>query len=294
MLTIFCPRCGTPYHAEESQVGKKIRCHAFKGSVECGEVIEIRLQKDKNSRSNLKSPATVKSKIDIVVAFRGRKQSLYRAAKKWQRLLLTACSLLIILSAYYLGRFYQSKDKMAPKPSTSHQGSDGSGLNHSIENVIETAVKADQMMAYRIESPALSLSTGTRIIHDAANRGHGRLRASNGTTFDTAIYVLDAKSNKQIRGLYIKAHDSFVFDHLNPGGYRVLFMSGLDWNGLERCFDRDDSYFEFGKILYFEESEDAGTLHYGEHTITLNPVPEGDVHPKELSKAEFQSLIAAH
>ena len=82
--------------------------------------------------------------------------------------------------------------------------------------------------------------------------------------------------------------------HLDQGNYKVLFATGVDWNDTEERFNREASYFEFGKVLSFEESSDSQYLHYGRHSITLNAVPNGNVRAKSISETEFHILSGKH
>jgi hypothetical protein len=134
--------------------------------------------------------------------------------------------------------------------------------------------------------PANSLPTGTRIIADQATAGRGELEAINGTGFDACVIVLDLDTHERLRKVYIKSQDSFTLDHLNPGNYKVLFASGIDWDNTGEHFNRDASYFEFGKVLLFREEDRS----YEKHTITLHTVPNGNVHARSISEAEFHAL----
>jgi hypothetical protein len=134
---------------------------------------------------------------------------------------------------------------------------------------------------------AISLPTGTRIIPDQAATGRGELVAINGTGLDACVIVLDSSTQKRVRKVYIKSQDSFTLGHLNPGNYSVLFATGIDWDNAGEHFNRNASYFEFGKVLSFKE--EGG---YEQHTITLNPVANGNVRRRSISEAEFHALTA--
>jgi hypothetical protein len=150
--------------------------------------------------------------------------------------------------------------------------------------------KAETAGVQETQRSANSLPTGTRITHDQATAGRGELEAINGTRFDACVIVLDSNTQERVRKVYIKSQDSFVLGHLNPGNYSVLFATGVDWDDTGEHFNRNASYFEFGKVLSFEEEGRS----YERHTITLNPVADGNVHPRSISEAEFHALIAMH
>jgi hypothetical protein len=158
----------------------------------------------------------------------------------------------------------------------------------------EIAGKADGSNSPAFPRPAprlaSSLPTGTRIIADQANSGSGELETVNGTGHDACVILMDVDTALRVRKVYIKAQDSYSLDHLTQGNYRVLFTTGVDWDDAGERFNRNASYFEFGKILSYREHSDSEYLHFDRHSITLNAVPHGNVHPKPITEAEFHAL----
>jgi hypothetical protein len=114
--------------------------------------------------------------------------------------------------------------------------------------------------------------------------------AINGTGVDACVIVVDSNTREKVRKVYIKSQDSFTLGHLSPGNYNILFATGVDWDNTSEHFNRNASYFEFGKVLSFKEEGSS----YEQHTITLNPVANGNVHARSISEAEFHALIAMH
>lgn len=137
---------------------------------------------------------------------------------------------------------------------------------------------------------ANSLPTGTRLIKDQNTEGHGELEAINGTNHDACLIVVDAYSHLRVRKVYIRAQDTLTLDRLDRGRYTILFATGADWNDRAEEFNREASYFEFGKSLDFEETRDSSGVHYGHHSITLHTVPAGNTHAKSLTKEQFHRL----
>jgi hypothetical protein len=141
--------------------------------------------------------------------------------------------------------------------------------------------------------PPNSLPTGTEIIADRAKSGRGELEAKNGSGYDACVIIVDADAREVVRRVrihYIKAYDSDTLRHLDPGDYKVLFATGIDWNEAAERFNRDASYYEFGNVISFRESRDLEKLHYDHFSITLNPVPDGNVRSRHISEAEFHVL----
>jgi hypothetical protein len=138
--------------------------------------------------------------------------------------------------------------------------------------------------------PPNPLPTGTRLIEDRATSGHGELEAINGTRYDAFLIVVDASNEKRVREVSINAHDAYTLDRLDRGSYTILFATGFVWNKLTEEFIKEGSYYEFGKTLEFEETNEGNSIHYEHHTITLHPVPLGNVRSKSLTVAEFHAL----
>jgi hypothetical protein len=140
-------------------------------------------------------------------------------------------------------------------------------------------------------APIRSLPTGTRLIEDQATTGHGELEIINGTRYDASLVVMDASTRLQVRKVYIKAQDSLTLGRLGGGDYSVFFQTGEDWDNSTEDFNRHASYYEFGKNLAFKETSDSEAIHYEHHSITLHPVPSGNVHSTSLSKSQFHALV---
>jgi hypothetical protein len=170
---------------------------------------------------------------------------------------------------------------------------DDGTIYYPAKPISKQAPKADAGGVQESPHPANFLPTGTKCsssIAVQANSGSGELKAINGTAFDACVIVLDSSTQERVRMVYVKSQDSFTLDHLSPGNYNVLFATGTDWDNTGEHFNRNASYFEFGKVLSFEEEGRS----YERHTITLNPVANGNVHARSITEAEFHTLIAKH
>jgi hypothetical protein len=326
MLDFSCPVCGKQYHADDEHIGKSIRCSA----PGCEEIITIAWQDGRYTTSNqqIKTVNRRPSKwIDEI-----RKNGVVLWKSKTNRGVVVAVVAVLLMGiglvGYKSGVHRVSSKLKSEEPvilSSDEVASSGAAParasvqtpsgNQTTTFDMSTAVGLDdkpinlttpvEPIPARpiskqvpkagtdgIQEPprsANSLPTGTRIIADQAATGRGELVAINGTGFDACVIVLDSNTQQRVRKVYIKSQDSFTLGHLNPGNYRVLFATGIDWDNTGEHFNRNASYFEFGKTLSFKE--EGG---YEQHTITLNPVVDGNVHLRSISEAEFHALIAKH
>jgi hypothetical protein len=329
MLDFSCPVCGKQYHADDEHIGKSIRCK----TPGCEEIITIAWQDGRHTSSNQQietanqRPSRPSKWIDEI-----RKNGVVLWKNKINRGVVVAVVAVLLVGIGLVGYKYSvhrdsNKLKSEEPVTLSPDEVAGSGAaparasvqtpsgNQTTTFDMSTAVGLDDKPITRTipvepiparpiskkvtradtddiqETPhsANSLPTGTRIIADQAATGRGELVAINGTGFDACVIVLDSNTQERVRKVYVKSQDSFTLGHLNPGDYKVLFATGIDWDNAGEHFNRSASYFEFGKVLSFEE--EGG---YERHTITLNPVADGNVHLRSISEAEFHALIAMH
>ena len=324
MLDFSCPVCGKQYHADDEHIGRSIRCK----TPGCEEIITIAWQDGRYTTSN-QQINTVNQRpskwIDEI-----RKNGVVLCKSKTNRGVAVAVVAVLLMGIGFVGYRYSvhrvsSKLKSEEPVTLSPDEVAGSGAAPARASVqtssgdqtttfdMSTAVglddkpinltvpvepiparpsskqvpKADTAGIQETPRSANSPPTGTRIIPDQAATGRGELVAINGTGLDACVIVLDSSAQKRVRKVYIKSQDSFTLGHLNPGNYSVLFATGIDWDNAGEHFNRNASYFEFGKVLSFKE--EGG---YEQHTITLNPVANGNVRRRSISEAEFHALTA--
>ena len=65
------------------------------------------------------------------------------------------------------------------------------------------------------------LVTGWRMLPDRKTSGQGQIRAINGTPFDACVFILDNSTQERVRSVFIRAANSFSFDRVEPGNYRI-------------------------------------------------------------------------
>jgi hypothetical protein len=62
---------------------------------------------------------------------------------------------------------------------------------------------------------------------------------------------------------------------------------GQDWDRATHRFTREQSYFEFGKSLAFNETKGDNGVEYTEHDITLYTRPGGNVLRQVITQKDF-------
>jgi hypothetical protein len=132
-----------------------------------------------------------------------------------------------------------------------------------------------------------SLPTGTRLKRDSSTSGHGVLQIDNYSGADAVVTVILSNTEKPVRIVFIKAGDMFKLESLSSGAYRVRFAMGTDWDESARSFTTSAGYYEFGRILFFEETRKSNGIEYSVHEITLNTDVTGNVPRVEISREKF-------
>ncbi len=308
MIDFSCPRCGAgPYHAEESHLGKKIRCTRSG----CEETITIGWQDGRYTTTGQQIKPKNQGQSKGVSIGGIRNSRLVFVGPKWSRGAVFA-SMALLLAGILFAWYYFAAPGNNPKSvldmptrQVSQPLTEGQVDASNQEKSLTTGYLRNESIApqntkplprrkvnartpnvQEIPLPANSLPTGTRLIADQATSGSGELESINGTQFDACVIVLNNETMKRVRKVYVKSQDSFMMGKLNPGNYKVIFATCIDWDNQGERFNRESSYFEFGKVLYFREDGNS----YEKHTITLNPVSDGNVRARKISEAEFHAL----
>lgn len=321
MIDFSCPRCGAIYHADEGHVGKQIRCTR----PACHELISVDRRdghynySDQQPQKEAKQQSTVASGNQ---EYRHSSARRHRIGKRHLIFASIACLLFVGAAAGYYFRLRQEARRSSGSAAvdlssglveTTGSVGVGGGQDSQPSSVAKTnadnpfyppqspsspfysgspapteipsrPTKSAKRETH--EAPPRSLPTGTRIIPDQATSGDGQLEAVNGTGQDAHVMIVDTTSQTRVRDVSVQANSSFLFEHLDPGSYSVVFATGEDWDQLAEHFNRDASYFEVGTILLFRQDETS----YERHTITLNTVPHGNVQRRRISEAEFHAL----
>jgi hypothetical protein len=334
MIDFYCPVCKRSYHADESQIGKNIRCN----TPGCEEIITIAWQDGRYTSSGKQLRIADKWRFRSLRAYCDwRKLRQFRNIKRSRLYLFVGAVVLlmaILFSGYWFGMRMQASDQSkkdskvglgfvslasspqpqaVPKPKANVfddlKEEPNTNESNSVSNQTpiirwdeETAMpinskpvsrQGEKTKAAKVQQsslPANSLPTGTRLIEDQATSGSGLLKAINGTALDSFVVVMLADTSVRVRVVSIQAHDSSTLEHFSPGEYKVLFATGMDWDSNKEEFNREGSYYEFGKNLTFDEDNNS----YVRETITLNAVFNGNVRARSISKDEFHRLTGKH
>ena len=246
MIDFSCPRCGAgPYHAEESHLGKKIRCTRSG----CEETITIGWQDGRYTTTGqqIKPKNQGESKgVSIGGIRNSRLVFVGPEVESWRGLCqygVVTCRdfvRMVLLcrtgEQSEIGRDMPTRQVSQPLTEGQVDASNqekslttGYLRNESIapqntKPLPRRKVNARAPNVQEIPLPANSLPTGTRLIADQATSGSGELESINGTQFDACVIVLNNETMKRVRKVYVKSQDSFMMGKLNPGNIKLYLQ----------------------------------------------------------------------
>jgi hypothetical protein len=254
------------YHTDQTHVGKHIKCSR------CGSLFPV-----------FERVATVVQRPANVARSGVSAQSKRRPT--WHLPTWTVggvATLAIIALALIWFRF----GNKAPKSSGDFQVAD----SYPTRTNVVTRARPDFASSQESEPrPTLyrSLPTGARFCSGTQVRGEGMLTVENGTSEDAALRLYDASTEKTIRCLFVKAHDSARVTGIPEGTYGLKYSVGLDWQGSTKAFRWLPSYSRFESQFVYSEERVGNEIQYHEISVTLHSVVGGTLRAISISREEF-------
>jgi hypothetical protein len=305
-IDIRCPQCGRLYHTDESHLGKSIRC------VQCGKIILLIVAEPLASEQTRSPGPEVQSRpLTFRRWWTNRRPSVFRSASSGQASASSAkhparrlrpvygfglAATVVVVAAVLLlhvrpytphmpdiaeppqSQLKQQPDSLASEPAV-RQGS----LNREAVANADTRSQNLDPRPTNYNSPP----TGTRIEEDVGNDGHGKLTVENGTDEDAVVRLSDAATDQTVRWFFVRAHTSAHLAHIPQGTDRLTFTTGLNWIESEDTFSWHPSYSEFERAFTYIEERDSEEVQYHSISVTLHPVPSGNVKTKAISREAF-------
>lgn len=100
--------------------------------------------------------------------------------------------------------------------------------------------------------------------------------------------VVDSRDGETVRWVAVARHDDVHLSGIEPGTYYMLVTLGLDWDDSEMRFRQMAVYERIDDTFKFEERITEDGVIYDRHTVTLNPVSNGNLPYHHISEAEFR------
>jgi hypothetical protein len=94
-------------------------------------------------------------------------------------------------------------------------------------------------------------------------------------------------TEKTIRCLFVKAHDSTRVTGIPEGTYGLKYSVGLNWQGNTKALRWSPSYSRFERQFVYSEERIGNEIQYCEISVTLHPVLGGTLRTTSISREEF-------
>jgi hypothetical protein len=324
MIEVHCP-CGETFHAEESQIGKKIRCW------KCGAVVPIErprpapLSRVEPEPLEARAVGNVKTAAEVVIGFKKRVWSI--------RITAAVGILAAVVVAIWVISITTVSPNTKHSPASPGRKSPAAAAEPSLvererpavprstpllnRNIVPPGKRhrpssaeasganampplAGALASSRVVIPPCAVGqeidrpfTGDSL-EDAGAKdpsSDSYLEILNGESEDAAVRLADFSTGKKVRFVYIRAGDTFSITGIDPGMYSVLFESGRDWVPACRGFIRGQDIQEFDKPLEFNvraQVNDSGVEVFStQGSITLYTVAHGNAKIHAIDRNRF-------
>ena len=293
MIDVICPADGTLHYADESSVGKTLRCRT------CGKSLTVEPEDQRAPVGIKQEPAEPKvgasSKGEPRVEPKTETPSAPRLIHRIPPLLGGAALLAIV--AMLLIAFWPA----GPPPDSNQVTTysiNPAGRNPSAEPALATVKrtpKAKPLKAKPVleEKPSgapppcaqgrepVRLKTGERIEPDGGTSGASNIQVMNGGGLDAAVKLVDSVTGKTSRFVYVQAGHSFTIEGIETGAYLLQFEYGSDWIPECHQFVRSSEYVEFASPFVFLDDR----MRFYE--VTLSPVVGGRTLTRRIEPKRF-------
>lgn len=309
MFDIHCPSDGTVYHADESHLGKSIRCQ------KCGAILKVEkvlhtplVQPGRQSVRPVYDPERVKHSASSESTNKSRLLSV-----AWDRLKLymlgvtiavvvvaVAWLLIFMLPQFHLLKSSPLPVKTAPvvtdfKPIPLMKAPEFKPL--SIPKPLRPLPKLMQLAPIELRPTCAigqepeRLPTGEDVEPEQEAIGECRLIVKNGSGHDAAVRLMDFDSGQTIRFVYVRSGDSYPILGIGDVTASVRFETGADWIPACKGFIKGQDIEEFDDLIRFrvrtDEDEDSITTYSTHASLTLNPVIGGNAKTHRIDRNRF-------
>jgi len=306
MIEVRCPRDGELYRAEESQIGRSLRCW------KCGQPVPI-----DSPREGAALPAAAGSAQRTRARYWVHvRPSSWSPGQSWRRGLagLGVLTALVIFAIISLRSLPTERRETARPPGPTRSIERPSlardGLGPTVEEVLregeelrrlaEEVQKANEEVQKAARAlpgigpmrPArapVSLPNGTEVQAITGPNGLGELRIRNGTATDAVAKLRDSGPPFATRrAVYIRAGSEVTLRGLPPQTFNLIFALGVDWDTATSGFRAARSYQRFQDVLLFTESPIEGGRKYKTYEAGLDPIIGGNARTSPITQEEFE------
>ena len=291
MIDVICPADGTLHYADESSVGKTLRCRT------CGKSLTVEAEdqrapigiKQELGEQKVEASTTGEPQVESKTE-RPRPPTIIHRIPPLLGAIALVAIVVMLLIAFWPGN---------PPPDSNQIPS--SGTNPAVQETSPQPAPAKRTPNVRPmkAKPALErnpagaappcaqgreavrLKTGERIEPDGGTSGASNIQVMNAGGLDAAVKLVDSVTGKTSRFVYVQAGHSFAIEGIETGAYLLQFQYGRDWIPECRQFVRSSEYAEFAAPFVFMDDR----IRFYE--ATLSPVVGGRSLTRKIDPKRF-------
>jgi hypothetical protein len=299
MIDIRCA-CGETYHAEQSHLGKSIRCQ------KCGAILTIE-RHDHSPLAQAGEQSVWQRTVGVEARDSGSVDQLYRTkpdkmSRGTEILIgsgLAAIALLLIIV------LWQTRPSPVPTPKGSSEAGDSSRRTPLSQGMASpSTVNTEPMEVPEIKSvkpiPLSTLpapvplippsavgqqperpTTGEAVVPSEGTTGDFTLEVKNGTNLDALVRLASILTGRTNRLIYVRAYELHTIGGIEVGVYSLRYITGSDFVKKRRRF------LHVGDARIFEQSFEFPEGHVGGYTVTLRPVVGGTARTRKIDVERF-------
>jgi hypothetical protein len=119
--------------------------------------------------------------------------------------------------------------------------------------------------------------------------GLSSLIIANGTLRSAVVKLVDAQGDLRY-AVFVRRGEEASLPAVQAGAYTLWYCFGRNWDPEQRRFTCERRAGKAERSLEFTEQPDEAGITYVKQSVTLHPVPGGDLRMTERSPEEFDRL----
>ncbi len=297
MIPVKCPKDGTLHYADESHIGRTIRCRG------CGAILKIEPQEEPPASEIQQEAVEGKAEPSVTgepLPERKTNRALSEKVIPREYLLMGAglgAIVFLLLIAFWpynpppastQSPSAGNSPAVQETPSEPSPGVSGRTLEKRRAEVkpLETKPVPEGNPLRPLPPCAqgqgpLRPKTGERIVPDGVISGQSNIRVMNAGGLDAAVKLVDRVTGKTSRFVYVQAGHTFAMEGVEAGAYLLQFQFGRDWIPACHQFIRDSVYGEFTDPFVFLDDR----IRF--FTVTLSPLIGGKTRTRRIDSKRF-------
>ena len=293
MIDVICPADGTLHYADESSVGKTLRCRT------CGATLTVEPEgqrapigtKQEPVEQKTEAAATGKPPVEFQTEGPRPLKLIHRIPPVIGAVVLVAIVVMLLINFWPSNpppgsnqiqsggtnpAVRESSPALAPAPMKRT-----SGVRPVKPKPVPEGDPSGALPPCAQGREPVRLRSGERIEPDGGTSGASNIQVMNAGGLDAAVKLVDSVTGKTSRFVYVQAGHSFAIEGIETGAYLLQFQYGRDWIPECRQFVRSSEYAEFAAPFVFMDDR----IRFYE--ATLSPALGGKTLARRITRKRF-------